>query len=152
MTRQDLEHIIRAAADVTQQQHLIIIGSQAILGQYPNAPEALLVSMEADLYAPDAPELSDFIDGALGPDTLFDKTHGYHADGVSPTTASLPAGWSGRLTPICNPNTNGATGWCIEVHRGARYRHREVRGRARERPALHERSLDTRNARPRNTR
>ena len=21
-----------------------------------------------------------------------------------------------RLTPICNPNTNGATGWCIEVH------------------------------------
>lgn len=116
MTRQDLEHIIRAAADVTQQQHLIIIGSQAILGQYPNAPEALLVSMEADLYAPDAPELSDFIDGALGPDTLFDKTHGYHADGVSPTTASLPAGWSGRLTPICNPNTNGATGWCIEVH------------------------------------
>ena len=92
MTRQDLEHIIRAAADVTQQQHLIIIGSQAVLGQYPNAPEALLVSMEAGLYAPDAPELSDFIDGALGPDTLFDKTHGYHADGVSPTTASLPTG------------------------------------------------------------
>ena len=74
MTRRDLEHIIRAAADVTRQRHLIIIGSQAILGQYPNAPEALLVSMEADLYAPDAPELSDFIDGALGPDTLFGKT------------------------------------------------------------------------------
>ena len=112
----DLEHIIRAAADVTRQQHRIIIGSQAILGQFPNVPEALLVSVEADLYAPDAPELSDFIDGALGPDTLFDKTHGYHADGVSPTTASLPAGWSERLTPICNPKTNGATGWCIEVH------------------------------------
>ena len=46
--------------------------------------------MEADIYAPDAPELSDYIDGALEPDTLFDKTHGYHADGVSPTTASLP--------------------------------------------------------------
>ena len=52
----------------------------------------------------------------MGPDTLFDRTHGYHTDGVSPTTASLPDGWENRLTPICNPNTNGATGWCIEVH------------------------------------
>ena len=116
MNRQELEHIIRAAADVTEEKHLIIIGSQAILGQYPDAPEPLLISMEADIYAPDAPELSDYIDGALGPDTLFDKTHGYHADGVSPTTASLPAGWHERLTPICNANTNGATGWCIDVH------------------------------------
>ena len=35
---------------------------------------------------------------------------------MSPTTASLPDGWENRLTPISNPNTNGATGWCIEVH------------------------------------
>ena len=46
----------------------------------------------------------------MGSDTLFDRTHGYHADGVSPTTASLPDGWENRLTPIGNPNTNGATG------------------------------------------
>ena len=52
MTRQELEHIIRAAADVTNEKELIIIGSQAILGQYPNAPEELLISMEADVYAP----------------------------------------------------------------------------------------------------
>ena len=104
MNRQELEHIIRAAADVTGQPELIIIGSQAILGQFPNAPEPLLVSMEADIYAPNAPELSDFINGTLGPDSLFDKTHGYHADGVGPTTASLPSGWSERLIRICNPN------------------------------------------------
>ena len=116
MTRQQLEHIIRAAAAITKQDNLVIIGSQAILGQHPDAPEELLVSMEADIYAPDAPERSDYIDGALGPDTLFDKTHGYHADGVSRSTASLPAGWNERLIPICNPNTNGATGWCIEIH------------------------------------
>ena len=35
---------------------------------------------------------------------------------MSPSTASLPAGWDKRLIPICNPNTNGATGWCIETH------------------------------------
>lgn len=43
MTRQELEHIIRAAADVANQNELIIIGSQAILGQYPDAPEELLL-------------------------------------------------------------------------------------------------------------
>ena len=58
MRRDQLEHIIRAAADVTKQKDLIIIGSQAILGQYPNAPESLLVSMEADIYAPGAPHLA----------------------------------------------------------------------------------------------
>ena len=65
MTRQQLEHIIRAAAAITKQDNLVIIGSQAILGQHPDAPEELLVSMEADIYAPDAPERSDYIDGAL---------------------------------------------------------------------------------------
>ena len=116
MRRDQLEHVIRAAADVTGESEFIVIGSQAILGQYPDAPAPLLVSMEADLYSPSRPETSDFIDGSLGPDTLFDKTHGIHADGVSPNTATLPAGWSDRLTPIRNDNTNGATGWCIEVH------------------------------------
>ena len=116
MRRDQLEHIIRAAAAVTGENEFIVVGSQAILGQYPDAPAPLLISMEADLYPPAQPQMSDFIDGSLGPDTLFDKTHGIHADGVSPNTATLPAGWADRLIPICNANTNGATGWCIEVH------------------------------------
>ena len=33
MTREQLEHAIRAAADITQQKELIVIGSQAVLGQ-----------------------------------------------------------------------------------------------------------------------
>ena len=116
MTRAELEHIIRASADVTGQKTFIVIGSQAILGQLPDAPRELLVSDEADLYAPAAPETSDYIDGSLGRDSRFFETHGYHADGVSPATATLPNGWKRRLTPICNANTSGATGWCIDAH------------------------------------
>lgn len=70
-----------------------MIGSQAIQGQYPDAPEALLVSQEADIYAPARPDLSDEIDGALGQGSRFDRTFGYYADGVEPTTATLPKGW-----------------------------------------------------------
>ena len=99
--------------------------------------------MEADLYPPAQPQMSDFIDGSLGPDTLFDKTHGIHADGVSPNTATLPAGWADRLIPICNANTNGATGWCID---------RKVRRRARESSALHSRLVGSCPARPRDAR
>lgn len=28
----------------------------------------------------------------------------------------LPAGWEKRLIEVCNENTGGATGWCLEVH------------------------------------
>ena len=55
MTRTELEHIIRAVAAITNENELIVIGSQAILGQYPDAPDMLLVSKEADIYAPARP-------------------------------------------------------------------------------------------------
>ena len=116
MTRTELEHIIRAVAAITNEKELIVIGSQAILGQYPNAPDKLLVSKEADIYAPARPDLSDLIDGALGELSQFETTFGYRADGVGPGTATLPRGWKDRLIPIVNENTNGATGWCLECH------------------------------------
>ena len=28
----------------------------------------------------------------------------------------MPEGWEARLIPIRSVNTNGATGWCLEVH------------------------------------
>ena len=81
MTRAELEHIIRAAAYITGETRLIVIGSQAILGQFPDAPEELLVSPEADIYAPARPDRSEYITGGIGPDSQFDRTYGYHGDG-----------------------------------------------------------------------
>ncbi len=51
MKRIDLEHIIRAAAEIADDTEIIVIGSQAILGSFPNAPEILLISMEAGVHA-----------------------------------------------------------------------------------------------------
>ncbi|HWB14923.1 MAG TPA: DUF6036 family nucleotidyltransferase [Vicinamibacterales bacterium] len=94
----------------------VVIGSQAILGQFPQAPENLLVSIEADVYPRDAPDRSDLIDGAIGELSLFHQTFGYYAHGVDNTTAVLPTGWTERLIPLTNANTGGATGWCLEAH------------------------------------
>jgi hypothetical protein len=66
MRRTDLEHIIRAAGSITQDDEIIIIGSQAILGQYPLAPEALSRSMEAAIYPKNKRHLADLVDGSIG--------------------------------------------------------------------------------------
>ncbi len=49
MKRKELEHLIRAAGAVADEDKLVIIGSQAILGQFPDASTTLLQSMEADI-------------------------------------------------------------------------------------------------------
>lgn len=116
MNRAALEHILRAAAAITNERDLIVIGSQAVLGQFPDAPSALLVSIEADIYPRDASEKADLIDGAIGELSAFHQTFGYYAHGVDETTATLPRGWTERLVPIQSENTAGATGWCLEVH------------------------------------
>lgn len=116
MKRAQLEHLIRAAADIADDDEVIVIGSQAILGQFPDAPAPLLVSMEADLYPKNRPERWDLVDGTIGEGSPFHETFGYYAQGVEEGTAVLPGGWKERLVPIRNANTRGVTGWCLEPH------------------------------------
>jgi len=116
MRRSELEHIIRASGQVTNDDEIVVIGSQSILGQFPNAPMRLLMSMEADVYPNHDPDLADKVDGAIGEGSSFHELHGYYAQGVGPKTAVLPGGWKDRLVVIKNENTNGIAGLCLEVH------------------------------------
>lgn len=116
MTRAQLEHLIRAASQIVDEQELIVLGSQAVLGSWPDAPAPMRVSMEADMYPRHRPELADLIDGTIGELSPFHQTFGYYAHGVGPKLARLPSGWQGRLVPVRNENTLGATGWCLELH------------------------------------
>lgn len=116
MNRLQLEHLIRAAATIADDEQLIVIGSQSVLGQFPDAPSELLVSVEADLYPKNRPERAELIDGSIGELSPFHETYGYYAQGVDAKTATLPAGWHDRLIAVSNPNTRGATGWCLEIH------------------------------------
>ncbi len=63
MTRPQLEHIIRAAASTADVSDIVVVGSQAILGLHPEAPEELTESMEADVFPKEQPERSIVIDG-----------------------------------------------------------------------------------------
>lgn len=116
MKRRELEHLIRTAADIADDDEIIVVGSQSILGRFPDAPEELCVSAEADVYPKNRPERWELIDGSIGELSPFHETFGYYAQGVQPGMATLPAGWEARLVPVSNPNTRGATGLCLEPH------------------------------------
>lgn len=92
MQRSELEHLIRASGEIADDVEIIVIGSQSILGQFPNAPARLLMSMEADIYPKNKPERADKVDGAVGEGSSFHELHGYYAQGVGENTAVLPKG------------------------------------------------------------
>ena len=113
MRRSELEHVIRAAGAIAGVRELVIIGSQAILGQHPDAPEELLTSIDVDIYPPDDPQRAAVIDGSIGELSPFHEQFGYYAHGVGPETAQLPRNWRNRTEAVINANTGGVTGLCL---------------------------------------
>ena len=73
MTRDELEHAIRAACDVAEDEAVYVFGSQAILGQFPDAPAALRQSAEVDVAPYTRHDRADAIDGALGELSQFHR-------------------------------------------------------------------------------
>jgi hypothetical protein len=114
MQKSQLEHLIRAAAEITNQYEFVIVGSQSILGSVDAPPPDCTLSMEADMYPLQAPELADLIDGAIGELSFFHDHFGYYAQGVGPETAHLPTGWQTRLVRLQSAGTNGRVGYCLD--------------------------------------
>lgn len=120
MRRVDFEHVIAAAAAVSGEREIVVIGSQAILGTVDEPPASMLVSMEADIYPLRDPAKADEIEGSLGEGSLFQGTYGYYAHGVGPETVVGPLGWEERLVRVEVPARVGeserAVALCLEIH------------------------------------
>jgi hypothetical protein len=108
-----MEHILRAAAAITQERDFVVVGSQALLAAVPDLPPPLDHSMELDLYPLFNPSAADLIEGTIGELSPFDETFGFYAHGVAPETAVLPSRWRDRAIIVENENTGGARGICI---------------------------------------
>lgn len=115
MTRKELEDAIRAACDIAEDNELYVFGSQAILGQYPNANEKLRKSIEVDVSPKNNPEAVTKIAGALGENSMYHNTKGFYVDGVSIETAILPEGWQERTIKV-EEYAEGKIGLCVEAH------------------------------------
>jgi hypothetical protein len=92
--REDLLHVVHAAATITEETEIVVIGSQSILGSYESPPDTMLHSMEG--------------------------TFGYYAHGVGPETAKPPEGWFDRLVrvpvPLRTASDVAAVALCLEPH------------------------------------
>lgn len=117
MNIEQLRHLLRASAQIVGDDQFIVIGSQSILGNYPNAPIDFLWSTEADLIAKNKPRQTDKLE-SIGELSEFHQTHGIYADPVSEKTAVLAKGWKGRLVNILTHDADGetVTGLCLDPH------------------------------------
>jgi len=120
MNREQLAHVVRAAATITGDGDIVIIGSQAILGaaDVGGLPEEATMSMEADIAFRDDTDASkaDAVDGAIGELSQFHETYGYYAQGVEIRTAVLPAGWEARADILDRPDSRPGFARCLEPH------------------------------------
>lgn len=119
MNREEFEHVIRSAANVVDDE-IVVAGSQAVLGQFPDAPASLLRSHEVDVFPKNAPERAVEIDAAIGDGSRFHDSFEYYAHGIGPETLIVPAGWEDRLIrvelPALAKKDGSAVGWCLEIH------------------------------------
>jgi hypothetical protein len=88
MRRDQLEHAIRAACQIAGVDEVIVIGSQAILGTYPeyDLPDTATSSMEVDILPisddhATTVALAEDISGAAGELSMFEEQHGFSLDG-----------------------------------------------------------------------
>jgi hypothetical protein len=110
-TEEDLQRTVRALAREFKADTVFIIGSQAIMMSWPDAPSHMRTSPEVDAYPGNArvweveqakksgdvsQEASEHIHGLFGEGSAFHATHGFYIDGVDEGTARLPSGWNTR--------------------------------------------------------
>lgn len=101
----DLERAARSIAAHFEADTVIVVGSQAILIDWPDAPERLRLTPEIDIYpgnnraweaANPGLEASEEINGLFGVMSLFEEQYGFYLDGVDEHTAKMPADWMSR--------------------------------------------------------
>ncbi|MPZ30796.1 MAG: hypothetical protein GEV13_07325 [Rhodospirillales bacterium] len=115
MKKQQVDHVLRAAGRITGEKQFVIIGSQSLHGKYPDVADEIVASAEVDLIASRNPLQTELLN-EIGVDSPFHQSHGYYADPVDATTATLPRGWRGRLVNLQQGDTDGVKGLCLDPH------------------------------------
>lgn len=120
MTREQLAHVLRAVAKITDEPDILVIGSQSILGSYPEdkLPPEATGSMEVDTAFPADPDgaKADLVDASIGELSEFHEQFGYYPQGVSVSTGVFPVGWRDRLVTFQTPSSEPGRGLCLEPH------------------------------------
>lgn len=115
MKKRHVDHVLRAAGEITGEKQFIIVGSQSLHGKYPDVADDIVRSAEVDLIAKKDANRTEWLN-AIGQDSPFHETFGYYADPVDETTSKLPRGWKGRLVNLPDGDSGGVRGLCLDPH------------------------------------
>jgi hypothetical protein len=120
MNREQLAHVLRAAARIADDNDILVIGSQAILASYAEdaLPLEATTSIEADIAFRNDPHdvKADEVDGAIGEGSIFHQSNSYYAQGVGVSTAVLPDGWEERVVAYERADAEPAEAFCLDPH------------------------------------
>jgi hypothetical protein len=114
LRRPDIDHILRAAAVLSNHVRFVVVGTGAVIITAKHIPAEMMMTAEIDLYADgiaDPEPISDLIDATIGHGSMFHRTFHYYGDGVSPGTAVMPLDWRNRATEYDVPD-GGAVAIC----------------------------------------
>jgi hypothetical protein len=134
--REDLGRLFARARELCGETDYVVLGSLAVLGHAGEVPPRMTASIDVDAFTRHDPARIFDLAEALGQGSPFEREHGYYLDPISPTVATLPAGWEGRLTRIQLEPTLAA--WFLEPNDAAvsKYARMEPRDREWIRPGL----------------
>ena len=107
LRRPDIDHILRAAAVLSNHTRFVVVGTGAVIITAKHIPAEMMMTAEIDLYADgvvDPEPISDLIDATIGHGSMFHRTFHYYGDGVSPGTAIMPKDWRVRATEYGVPD------------------------------------------------
>ncbi len=100
--REDLLRAARSVAEHFSAERVIIVGSQAILLTWPDAPVVMKITPEIDIYPENNRdwearnpgfEASEEISVLFGEMSQFHERFGFYLDGVDENTARMPPDW-----------------------------------------------------------
>lgn len=85
---------------ITNETHMIVIGTQSLHGTHPNAPDEIMHSREVDVILKHKASLANWISDVVGDETPFEVERGYFIDHVRPKPGLpiLAEGWEYRMT------------------------------------------------------
>src|ERR1700733_4318496 len=107
LRRPDIDHILRAAAALSGHTRFVMVGTGAVIATARHIPVAMMLTEEIDICVEDAADpdwISDMIDASIGRDSQLHRTFGYHGDGVSSRTATMPLDWRSRAVEYATPD------------------------------------------------
>ena len=130
MRREDLRRLFAAARSLSGEAEYVVFGSLAALGYAGEVPPRMAMSVDVDAYTKGDPQRVFELARALGQGSRFEAEHGYYLDPISPSVATLPAGWEGRLVRIeLEP---GLAAWFLEPNDAAVSKYARMEPRDRE--------------------